>query len=69
MRRKVAETLREMLLERIKLGESLNSISARSGVKQPTLWQFVYGAQTELHAPNVQRLIDFFGLEIVARKQ
>lgn len=59
----MANLLRKAILTS---GKTVNRIAIDSGVPQPVLQRFVTGKRPDLKLTTVQKLADYFGLELRA---
>jgi plasmid maintenance system antidote protein VapI len=48
-------------------GMTQNGMAKATGVPQPVLWKFIHGLGT-INLPTVERLADYFDLELVRRQ-
>jgi hypothetical protein len=51
-----------------KSGKTVNAIAVAADVPQPVLHRFVSGERADLKLGTVQKLADYFGLELRPRK-
>lgn len=61
----IEATLKEIIRSS---GKSINGLAKECGVNQPSLHFFMTG-KTGLYLENLQKLVDYFGLELVKRPQ
>lgn len=60
--------LKQLLTEKIKnSGLTLSAIEAGTGVFSSTLSDYVHGKRTSIKIETVQKLMDFFGLDVCQR--
>ena len=67
--RPMADQLREMTLEAMAAGTTLNSIAVEIGVPQPVLYRFVHGEREGIRMETADKLCEFFGVRLTAPKR